>query len=83
MFVARADEGQPVLLRLVGLQRHTAHSAAQVVGQGRAHAHGKYTGFFQGTGAEGGHVTGGKHLGVAGLQVFVHLHKTIGVQRQA
>ena len=50
MLVAGADQGQPAALRPVGLEGLAQHTAAQVVGQRTAHAHGEDARLFRAAG---------------------------------
>ena len=55
----------------------------QIARQGHAHAHRKYTGFFQRTRAKGGHIAAGKNTRVAlALKKGINAHAAIGIERQ-
>ena len=70
-------------LRIVGQQLLAAQAAAQILGQGFGHAHGKHTGFFQGAFHKRGNVASREHQRVVqGLQLGVHQDEALLVQRQ-
>ena len=82
--VARADERQPAALRAVRFEGLSLQAAPQVVGQRRAHAHGKHAGFLQRAALHGGNVAGGKNSRIGhGLQRVGDLNEAPCVQRQA